>query len=178
MKRLLFAVALATPVVLTGCLPQIPGLTAPLTPAQGGTVALTVNNSGNANVDTSNFGAGVQLGGSSNIVSMTTVAANVRKLDMVLGTKPTAGASYTVAATPTGNAAQLIYTEAALSNPASGKSWTSSGGTVKVDSVNGQAVSFTLTNVTFAKTGTDSTNNATGTFTVNGTIKADKLSGM
>lgn len=178
MKRLLFALPLVLPFTLTGCLPQIPGLTAPLTPATGGTVALTVNNTGSANADTSAFGAGVQLGGSSNIVSMTVPGLKIRKLDMVLGGKPAAGSSYTVSQNPTSGAAQLIYTEADATNPTGGKSWTSSGGTVKVDSVNGGAVAFTLTNVTFAKTGSDSTNAATGTFTMSGTIKADKLSGM
>jgi hypothetical protein len=178
MKRLLFAV----PLLLAGCLPQIPGLNAPITPASGGTVALTFSAANGSNADTSNFGAGVQLGGSANNVSFIAPGLKTRQFSMLLGGKPTAGKSYSILKDNPGsgaNAGGLIYTEADVtSGSAKGKVWNSTGGTVMVDSVNGSAVSFTLKDVTFAKGGDDDTNGATGTFTVNGTVKADKLSGM
>lgn len=177
MKRLLFAM----PLLLAGCLPQIPGLNAPITPASGGTVALTFTNSG-SNADTSNFGAGVQLAGSANNISAVAPGLKTRQFSMLLGGKPTQGKTYTIIKDNPGsgaNAGGLIYTESDVtSGQPKGKVWNSTGGTVTVDSVNGSAVSFTLKDVTFDKGGTDSTNLASGTFTLNGTIKADKLSGM
>lgn len=182
MKRLLLASTLALPVLLAGCIPQIPGLTSSLIPASGGTVALTFSNATGANADTSAFGSGVQLAGSANNLSAVAPGIKTRSFSLLMGGKPAAGKTYNVVKDGAGsgaNAAGVIYTEAdATSGTAKGRVWQSTGGTIAVDSVNGSAVGFTLKDVTFAKGGDDDTNAATGTFTVNGTIKADKLSGM
>lgn len=104
--------------------------------------------------------------------------------------KPTAGTTFNVLS-PTsanssaskGTAAQVLYSESTGSAAgASGTpaSWAGSGGTVTLDTVNGKSVTATLHGVTMAMVPgtTSSSNSATGTFTLDGSITSSNTNGL
>lgn len=164
--------------VVAGC-----GVQPSATSAGGGCVA-TITGAVGANNAMQSLEGGTASGDWSRATGLTIVCVTgSQALEVKLtGASPNVGIAYGVSSDPTapGNVATVKYGETVKNaNGSSGHvTWRGTGGTVKVDAVAKDTVSFSLSGVTAVVDPDSSQNLATGTMTLAGSGRVDDLLGF
>lgn len=161
----------------------------PVPECGGGTLSATFSAVAEANADTTAFnstkvrGSALNVGANGSSFTLTGTLCNPpatgnRLVTIKVNQPLTAGASYPLA---TGSAGSnfLQYIESTVSDGQTiEKSWTATAGTLTVQSVTGQLVTFRIQNAAMAPDPDFFTSNATGTFTLNVTGTVTAVNGL
>ena len=198
--RKILGLAAVTTLLLTGCNPSalVASAVGKAIGAGTGTVSVKVSAAAGTNANSADLtdGGTVFKGDKSSatppVINLVATSVDVlagnktRLLTVTLTGTPTQGATFPVASTSsasTGTAAVVSYSEPAVNSGDKNKIWLATGGTVSVDALAAGSITVSLKGCTMSSTvagaaAQNADNTATGTFTLDGSLKVDGITGL